>query len=180
MKVFKIDLVSNYKKIKNGIGISISGIVIFIKNNLIHNEESAAIIYPISKIKCFYINNRFCFKNIRNDFWKFYCKKINSKHEKVNCINIKYNISVPYQLQHYVSNYNGTIIRDDYNDIITFKNGFAHCENGPAKIKWHSNGEFEFHFLFNGIHYFNSMFTIKSWKKKVKELKRQEKLKIFK
>lgn len=68
-----------------------------------------------------------------------------------------------------------TIDRDE--DICFFKNGKKHREDGAAIIyyggykRWHYNGKYYGE---------SDYFIYKSWKKKVKELKREEKLKIFK
>lgn len=77
---------------------------------------------------------------------------------------------------HYI--FTGIIIDSDC-DIIFYKNGNFHNENGPSNIYYNTNGDFLWYYkgAFLGSDY---DFTIKSWKKKIKELKREERLGIFK
>jgi hypothetical protein len=55
-------------------------------------------------------------------------------------------------------------------------NGCEHREDGPAVEFVNGNKHWYYKNKYYGA---NDDFTIKSWKKKVKELKREEKLKIF-
>ena len=59
-----------------------------------------------------------------------------------------------------------------------YKNGIYHREDGMAFINLYVN---EKDWYYKGEHYGNNNdFTNKTWKKKVKQLKREEELKIFK
>lgn len=71
------------------------------------------------------------------------------------------------------------IILDEYNTIHFYKNGLFHNEYFESIIELSAPAYYEWYY--KSINYgFNSAFTIKSWKKKVKLLKREEKLKVFK
>jgi hypothetical protein len=78
---------------------------------------------------------------------------------------------------YYFNNFTGIIIDSD-RDIVFYKNGKYHRENGPAINAYNTNGAFSWYYkgVFWGS---DDDFTIKSWKKKVKELKRKERLNIF-
>ena len=72
-------------------------------------------------------------------------------------------------------NFNG-ICRARNNCVFHFKNGKLHNEDGPATIYVSGDKDWFYKKILYGI---NNQFTIKTWKKKVKHLKRQEKLSIF-
>lgn len=87
---------------------------------------------------------------------------------------------IPYYNNNFDFHYNFTgIIIDSDRDIIFYKNGEFNNENGPSIIYYNTNGGCSWHYkgVFWGSDY---DFTIKSWKKKIKELKREERLGIFK
>ena len=63
-----------------------------------------------------------------------------------------------------------------YNSIRHYKNGCLHREDGPA-IKHENGGKSWFYKSKN--YGSDNAFTNKTWKEKVKELKREDELKIF-
>lgn len=70
------------------------------------------------------------------------------------------------------------IVINTRQDIIFYKNGKCHNQYGPAHI--YSNGEQQWYYKGDYCYYGSSnIFTNKSWKKRVKELKREERLEIF-
>lgn len=96
-------------------------------------------------------------------------------------------------------NFNASLIIYQNRGIFYFKNGKSHRKGGPAVIHNNHNlyycfdgqlhredgpsaefadGDKEWHYK-NKIYGKNNDFTNKTWVKKVKELKRQEKLSIF-
>lgn len=83
---------------------------------------------------------------------------------------------------HIASNFTGIVIQEGRNTLVFFKNGKWHNEKGLAFISCTRRGSF----WFNNNRYGNYLESatdrklIKSWKKKVKELNRQQKLKVFK
>ena len=76
---------------------------------------------------------------------------------------------------------NNSAFRNNTTSIRHYKNGKLHCEDGPA-VKWGNSRFYDTdtsnQFYYKGHYY--GVYSIEEWKKKVKELKRQEKLKIFK
>lgn len=78
------------------------------------------------------------------------------------------------------NNFTGIIIKKSDQSFVFYKRGKWHNENGPAFISF-SNRYGCFWFNDNPYgNYFNNFNEIKSWKKKFKELNRQQKLKVFK
>ena len=68
------------------------------------------------------------------------------------------------------------IILDKYNTIHFYKNGLFHNEYFESVIE--SPNHYEWYYK-NIAYGFGNVFTKKSWRKKVKELKMEEKFKIF-
>jgi hypothetical protein len=79
-----------------------------------------------------------------------------------------------------INNYFKFIGIDEYGYIFHIKNGQIHREDGPA---YHDDKMIIKEFYYKDLHYIYSknfiQFTNSSWKKKVKELKRQDRLSIF-
>jgi hypothetical protein len=83
----------------------------------------------------------------------------------------------PLYTDMFYHNFKGVII-DMSRDICFFKNGRLHNENGPSVIYYKITS---YDWFFKGNFYgADDNFTNKSWKRKIKELKRQERLTIFK
>ena len=81
---------------------------------------------------------------------------------------------------HVKNNFTGIVIKKSEQAFMFYKRGKWHNENGPAFISFGNRyGSFWFNDNVYG-NYFNNFNEIKSWKKKVKILKRQERLNIFK
>ena len=99
----------------------------------------------------------------------------------------------------FYNKFTGIIIANNQTIISFFKDGYLHRKNAPAYyslnecVEWYENGKCHredgpatehegggkgwwFKYEFWGK---NDAFTVESWKEKVKELKRKEKLKIF-
>lgn len=64
----------------------------------------------------------------------------------------------------------------DRNAMLFIKNGKAHNETSYA---YYNQVFLRYKFAYKGIYYYDIK-SKKSWKKQIKELKRQEKLKVFK
>lgn len=83
------------------------------------------------------------------------------------------------KLKEYMGLFFGTAIVLTTSFVYFFKKNISHNKYGPATIYRHSN--YAMWWCYKGISYgANEDFTIKTWKKKFKELKQQDKLKIFK
>lgn len=61
------------------------------------------------------------------------------------------------------------------NSIRYFKYGLQHREDGPA-VEFPNGDKY---WYYKGKYYGCNFYKLKTWKKKIKQLKRQEKLKIF-
>ena len=104
-------------------------------------------------------------------------------------IEFKRYVNIPY-------NFTGVCKIIQYNSIRHYKNGCLHREDGPAIIyedceEWYIDGELhredgpalvygfgQMYFYYKGYQY-SSDFTIETWKEFIKNLKREEELKIF-
>ena len=79
----------------------------------------------------------------------------------------------------YTASVNFTGIVIDYDeDFVFYKNSKYHREDGPSEIIISIEPK-HFCFYYKDESYGASSFTIQSWKEKVKELKRKERLNIF-
>lgn len=77
-----------------------------------------------------------------------------------------------------ITNFTGIVI-DEVNFIAFYKNSLISRKDGMAAIYYYRNhGEWWYKSKWFGSN--SNAFTIKSWKRKIKEIDRKEKLKIFK
>lgn len=79
----------------------------------------------------------------------------------------------------YTSSINFTGIVIDYDgDFVFYKNSKYHREDGPSENIMSMESEYFCHYY--NDNYYGENFTIETWKQKVKQLKREKRMKIFK
>lgn len=79
---------------------------------------------------------------------------------------------------HFHCNFTGIII-DSIGDVCFYKNGYVHNTNGPAKFIREFNNLYVCYLYKNEYYGCDRDYTTKTWKQKVKKLKRRDKLNIF-
>jgi len=89
-------------------------------------------------------------------------------------IKVKVYNEIQYEYRVVIPNFSGIVI-DVKNFIGFYKNSLISRKDGMAAIYFYG-GEWWYKNKWLGS---NSAFTIKSWKRKIKEIDRKEKLKIF-